>query len=773
VQPIFTARQHEEIMRVSKSSLLTGLQYLVPLAILFTCIVLRWQNVPVIDQLRLTVFDLYQQIAPRAYEDVGVRIVDIDERSLASEGQWPWPRTKLSELLYRVRANGALVVGFDMVFAEPDRTSPSRVIEDWPQSTERDRIAEMAKALPDHDQLFAQFIKGTGNVVTAVQLRNGEFDALPRQVGNFSAAGEAGRALSDFVPVLPSAARNLDIIESAATGNALVNVSPGQDGIVRRVPLMAAIDHEQPGIGKPVYPTLSLEMLRVLQNAPKTMLVRMSGASGSTRWTNSEGIASVRVGALTIPTDRAGYMWVHFTGHQKDRYLSATDILNGTVGTDILQNKMVLLGTSAAGLLDLRSTPLDRVIPGVEVHAEMLEQMLLEHFLTRPYWAAEVEMLVLLIVGMFFILAVPRLGAVWPAAIGLAIATSAIGISWWAYSDKLVLIDPLYPIVGLAAVYLATSSLGFMRTEGERRQVRAAFANYLSPALVAQLAEHPERLKLGGETRDMTLMFCDVRGFTAISEGFKSNPQGLTRLINRLLTPLTECILNREGTIDKYMGDCIMAFWNAPLDVENHVHNACDSALAMRRALRKLNDERKQEAEQANEPFLPLNVGIGINCGDCLVGNMGSDQRFDYSVLGDAVNLASRLEGQSKNYGVDVVLGEDVAKRVGDDFALIELDLITVKGKSEALHVFTLLGDKDMAGSAQFKIFADLHAAMLKAYRARNWDEAENLIAESQQASHDFAKLGDLYDLYTSRIALFRETPPPADWDGVFVATSK
>ncbi len=760
-------------MGLRKFGLMTGLQYIVPLAILFTCIVLRWQNVPVIDQLRLTVFDLYQQIAPRAYEDVGVRIVDIDERSLASEGQWPWPRTKLSELLYRLRANGASVVGFDMVFAEPDRTSPSRVIDDWPQSTERDRIAEMANALPDHDQLFAQFITGTGNVVTAVQLRNGEFDALPRQVGNFSAAGEAGRTLSDFVPVLPSAARNLDIIEAAATGNALVNVSPGQDGIVRRVPLMAAIDHDQPGIGKPVYPTLSLEMLRVLQNAPKTMLVRMSGASGSTRWTNSEGIASVRVGALTIPTDHAGYMWVHFTGHQKDRYLSATDILNGTVGTDILQNKMVLLGTSAAGLLDLRSTPLDRVIPGVEVHAEMLEQMLLEHFLTRPYWAAEVEMLVLLIIGMFFILAVPRLGAVWPAVIGLAIATSAIGISWWAYSHKLVLIDPLYPIVGLAAVYLATSSLGFMRTEGERRQVRAAFANYLSPALVAQLAEHPERLKLGGETRDMTLMFCDVRGFTAISEGFKSNPQGLTRLINRLLTPLSDCILNREGTIDKYMGDCIMAFWNAPLDVENHAQNACDSALAMRHALRKLNDERKQEAEQANEAFLPLNVGIGINCGDCLVGNMGSDQRFDYSVLGDAVNLASRLEGQSKNYGVDVVLGEDVAKRVGDDFALIELDLITVKGKSEALHIFALLGDKDMAASAQFKNFADLHAAMLSAYRARNWDEAENLIAKCQQASSDFAKLCDLYDLYTSRIALFKETPPPADWDGVFVATSK
>ncbi|MDG4718406.1 MULTISPECIES: CHASE2 domain-containing protein [Thalassospira] len=760
-------------MRLSKSGLSTGLQYLVPLAILFTFIVLRWQNVPVVDQLRLTLFDVYQQIAPRQYEDVGVRIVDIDEHSLEEQGQWPWPRTRLAQLLYKLRASGAVVVGFDMVFAEPDRTSPSRVIADWPQSPEQDQISELAKQLPDHDQLFAQFIAGTGNVVTAVQLRNGAFEALPRQVGNFSAAGEAGRVLSDFVPVLPSAAKNLDVIEGAATGNALINVSPEQDGIVRRVPLLAAIDDDQPVIGKPVYPTLTVEMLRVLQNAPKTMLVRMSGASGSARWTNSEGIASVRVGAITIPTDHAGNMWVHFTGHRPDRYLSATDILDGTIPAETLQNKMTVVGTSAAGLLDLRSSPLNRVIPGAEIHAEMLEQMLLEHFLTRPYWAAEIEMLSLLLVGLFFIIAVPRLGAIWPAIIGLGIIAGALGVSWWAYTDKLLLIDPLYPIVSLIAVYLATSSLGFMRTEGERRQVRAAFANYLSPALVEQLAQHPEQLKLGGETRDMTLMFCDVRGFTSISEGFKSNPQGLTQLINRLLTPLTECILDREGTIDKYMGDCIMAFWNAPLDVERHAHRACDSALAMFEALDVLNAERLEEANRDGQVFLPLNIGIGINCGECLVGNMGSEQRFDYSVLGDAVNLASRLEGQSKNYGVNIVLGEDTAQRVEEDFATLELDLIAVKGKTEAVHIFTLLGAGTLRSSDAFTTCQTLHVQMLDAYRSQKWDLAEDLIAKCREASRDVGALSELYDMYVERIATFREAPPPAEWDGVFVANSK
>ena len=763
-------------MRLTKQRLLTSLHYLVPLAILLTCIFLRWQDVPFVDQLRLSVFDTYQRISPRTYEDVGVRIVDIDERSLEELGQWPWPRTRLAGLLYRLRSAGAQVVGFDIVFAEPDRTSPARVVNDWPSGPKTDKIKALADNLPDHDALFAQFIRGTGQVVTAIQLTTKKIDELPRQIGNFSVAGEAGRTLSDFIPVLPGAAKNLDAIEDAASGNALVNVSPEQDGIVRRVPLLAAIDHELPAIGMPVYPTLSMEMLRVLQNAPRTMNVRMSGASGSERWTQSQGIEAIRVGAVTIPTDHAGHMWVHFTGHQTDRYISAADVMNDALPSGSLQNKVVLIGTSAAGLLDLRSTPLDRVLPGVEVHAEMLEQMILEHFLTRPYWAAEAETIALLILGLFFVLAVPRLGAIWPAVIGSSLALGAITFSWWAYSSQLLLIDPAYPLISLLAVYLATSLIGFMRTEGERRQVRSAFANYLSPALVEQLARHPDRLKLGGETRDMTLMFCDVRGFTAISEGFKSNPQGLTRLINRLLTPLTDCILRREGTIDKYMGDCIMAFWNAPLDVKNHAHQACESALAMRRALDELNTERQTEATNENIPFMPLNVGIGINCGDCLVGNMGSDQRFDYSVLGDAVNLASRLEGQSKNYGVDIVLGEAIAKRVEDDFAILELDLIAVKGKSEAVHIHALLGDANLKNSDGFALHRNAHQNMINAYRAQNWDEAKALLDQCREMSRptdNSGPLDGLYDLYEERIRLFRATPPPTDWNGVFVAISK
>lgn len=747
------------------------LHYGLPALLLAVALLLRWQDAPFLSQLQFNVFDTYQRIAPREYKDLGVRIVDLDDRSLEEVGQWPWPRTKLAELVYRLRQAGAVVVGFDIVFAEPDRTSPARVVESWPQVDGIEALKQQAAALPDHDGLFAQFMAGLGNVVTAVQLTDGGVNRLPRQIGNFSVAGEQGRNIADFVPVLPGAIANLPELEQAAAGNGLISVRPELDGVVRRVPLILALDRDLPMVGKPAYPTLSMEMLRVLQGAPRTMNVRLSGASGDLRWTSSEGVSAIRVGQVTIPSDGQGRMWVHFTGHRDDRYVSAADILAGRADMSLIAGHAVLLGTSAAGLLDLRSSPLNPVLPGVEVHAEMLEQMLDEHFLIRPYWVAEVEMLALLAVGLLLVLVTPRLGALWPAVIGVVLIGGAFAASWWAYRSQLMLVDPVYPALVTLAVYISTSLIGFLRTEGERRQVRTAFSTYLSPALVEQLADHPEKLTLGGETRPMSILFCDVRGFTTISEGFKTNPQGLTKLINRFLTPLTDQILKRSGTIDKYMGDCIMAFWNAPLDVPNHAELACESALAMFTALDALNVQRRAEAQEAGEIFLPLAVGIGVNSGDCVVGNMGSDQRFDYSVLGDAVNLASRLEGQSKSYHVGIVIGPDTARAASGRFAVLELDRIAVKGKNEAVDVFTLLGDSDLRNSLEFQDQADRHARLLKAYRAQHWDEAENL-AQSSIGVLDCVMDG-FYGMYLERIAEFRTHPPGMNWDGVYVAASK
>ena len=351
----------------------------------------------------------------------------------------------------------------------------------------------------------------------------------------------------------------------------------------------------------------------------------------------------------------------------------------------------------------------------------------------------------------------------------MALLGGLVGGAWHAWSAYGLLLDPFLPGVTLSAVFVVGLVGGYLRTDVDRKRIRGAFGRYLSPHLVDELARHPERLQLGGETREMTFLFCDVRGFTRISESLKDDPQALTRLVNRFLTPLTDEILQRGGTIDKYMGDCIMAFWNAPLDQPDHADRACDAALGMMAALERLNAERAAEAQAAGQPMIPLAVGIGLNSGHCVVGNMGSEQRFDYSVLGDPVNLAARLEGQSKNYGVDIVIGERT-RELAPDWATLELDLIAVKGKAEAVHIHTLQGTAERAASAEFQALAAAHDAMITAYRAADDDAARAALATCAEAAPELA---GLHALYAERIRALHVTPPPSDWDGVFVAKTK
>jgi adenylate cyclase len=314
---------------------------------------------------------------------------------------------------------------------------------------------------------------------------------------------------------------------------------------------------------------------------------------------------------------------------------------------------------------------------------------------------------------------------------------------------------------------MVSSLVSYLKSETERRQVRNAFTRYMHPKLVEELAKHPEKLRLGGETRPMTILFCDIRGFTTISEQFDAH--GLTQMINKFLTPMTGIIMDNRGYIDKYIGDCIMAFWNAPLDDRDHAVNACVSALSMHQRLAELGEVWEAEAKAEGRKYVPIHIGIGLNTGDCCVGNMGADQRFNYSVLGDDVNLASRLEGQSKPYGVGTVIGPRT-RELTPEFAALELDLIRVKGKTRPVRIFTLLGDPEMAESVEFKSHAGRHERLLAAYRSQKWDEAESLLAQCRQAD---LHLGKLYDLYAERISAFRQNPPGADWDGTYTATSK
>lgn len=727
-----------------------------PLAalVLITLLAARVYDPPPVESLRLRVFDAYQVLAPRVPPaERPVAIVDVDEASLAAFGQWPWSRTRMADICETLREAGAAIVAFDVIFSEPDRLSPPLLA-----STLRNLNAAARadlRAQPDNDAVFARAI-GTLPVVLGQTASGAPFpwagDAPPPQTG-IAVVG------TDFDPAaaligFPGLIRNLPILEQAAAGRGVFTISPERDGVVRRVPMVLRA-------AEAVVPTLSLEVLRVLTQAD-SILVR----------TDEQGVVSIRLPDFVLPTDPRGQIWVRFSPHDPGLYVSAKDLLDGRVPPERLRDKIVLVGTSAVGLLDHRTTPIDRSMPGVEVHAQQIETLLTGTNLILLNDALIVELCVTAAVSLGMIVSAPVLGAFTLLILGGIVASGLACVSWYLFTARGVLFDASFPLATTFLVYLVLVFTNYFREQAGRNRIRAAFGRYLSPDLVEQLAHSPERLRLGGEARRLTIMFSDVRGFTTISEFYKTDPTGLTALMNRFLTPLTNAILERKGTIDKYMGDAIMAFWNAPLDDAAHETNAAAAALDMLARMDALNETRRAEAEAGGYPVLPLDVGIGINTGPCVVGNMGSNLRFDYSVLGDPVNIASRLEGQSKYYGVKIILGSGTAEATRDSYAVLEIDLIRVKGKQEPERISTLVGDQELAASDRFAALSAQHAAMIEAYRARRWEDAR-AHAEGCRKRAAGLRIDGLYQLYVDRTETFMRDPPPEAWDGVYVAAGK
>ena len=573
------------------------LHYIVPFLLLLGIVAFR-VYVPVVGELQLKVFDVFMRAAPRIYEPQPVRLLDIDDESLARIGQFPWPRTVFAELIARLANMGAGLVVFDIVFAEPDRTSPANILPVWPSTPEIDALRAKSDGLPDHDAIFADIIGQAGNVIAGFVLSDVDSERAPAQKGSFATAGDDPKP---FIPSFSGAVVNLKPIEDAALGNGSFNLIAETDNIIRRVPLFVRL-------GDRLYPSLSAEALRLAQGA-RTFILKSSGASGETAFGESTGLNTIKIGRIEVPTDPLGRIWIHDTGTIPERYVSAWKVLDGSVDPQKIAGNIIIVGTSAAGLQDIRSTPLTAAAAGAEVHIQAIEQMLLGHFLERPDWAYGAEIIYLIVLGLILIVLIPRLGGGWSALLGLGAIVGVSYASWYLFTEQLWLLDPVIPSLAAITIFLASTLLNYLRTEAEKAQVRDAFSHYMSPALVEQLAEEPDRLVLGGEMRDMTLLFADIRGFTAISEQFKEDPQGLTQLINQFLTPMTDMILSRRGTIDKYMGDCIMAFWNAPLDDDQHAANGNDSALAMFTALEGVNAEIKQQAEDEGRKFFPINIG--------------------------------------------------------------------------------------------------------------------------------------------------------------------
>lgn len=755
-----------------------GLGVLIPLLMLLAAIALRMVDPPILVDLRHRVFDQYQTLQPRPYDPQwhqalqlpGVAIIDVDEASLARHGQWPWPRDLIARLLGQSYAQGAVAVAFDMVFAEPDRASLDGVVP------RLEGIAAYAGLREAYAQLRAQDPSLTSND----RFLADTLQQLPTVVLGFSFGGRegtppllkkgiviAGSAPFGVVPTYPGATANLPELEAAATGIGSFNVVPDRDGVVRRVPLAFALGTDP---AQAVwYPALAAELLRVVQGDDQSLRLKMADGAGEAALIGGgAAVTAARIGEIDIPTNAAGEVLLWDSGPRTERYLPAWKVLDGSLPPEAIAGKLLFIGTSAPGLLDLKATPVAAVVPGVEVHAQITEQILTQRFLHRPDYATGLELVFMAVLGLALIVVIQRSNAGWGAVLAVLAVAGAVIASWLAYSRLQWLYDPVYPALTVLGVYLVGSLINFARNEADKQQIRTAFGRYLSPALVEQLAQQPERLQLGGEQREMTLLFSDIRGFTTLSERF--DPQGLTCFINGFLTPMTEVILAERGTIDKYIGDCIMAFWNAPLDVPDHAAAGCRAALRMFERLERLNAELAARAEREQCAFHPIQIGAGLNTGPVCVGNMGSELRFDYSVLGDTVNLASRLEGQSKYYAVDIVIGEHTEAAIRGQFATLELDLIRVKGKTIPVRIHALLGGAELLASPEFRSHAERHGHMLTAFRSRQWTECEQLCDSLQQS---LPRIRGFYQLYLERIAEFRHAPPGADWDGVYAASSK
>ena len=727
-----------------------GYARLVCLALLIALAVLRVADPAPVQELRVRVFDTFQRIEPRVKTARPVTIIDIDEKSLAKYGQWPWPRTRIADMVINLSRLGAAAIALDVLFPEPDRLNPDAVADTmrYLDDATRSRL----RTLPSNDQILADAIKRARVVLgeTGIAEVNPDLDKTFPVTGIATLGEDPQPFMFDF----PGLLRNVKPLEEAAAGRGLLTIRTERDGIVRRVPMMLLAQGA-------MMPSLSFEILRVVTGTP-TIIVKSEAA----------GIKSVGVRGFEVPTDRNGQLWVHFARQDPSIYVSAADVLDNNIPVDKVDHKLVLIGTSAVGLNDIKTTPVSSAMPGVEIHAQVLEAALTKSLLSRPNSIIVVELLAAIVLGILVIIFAPMFGPVALVAIGALFATLVIGTSWYFYSQQRLLIDLTYPLLSTTAVYLTLIFSSFVREQRQRKQVRGQFAQYMSPVLVEQLAQSPERLVLGGEEREMTIMFSDVRGFTTISESYKHDPQGLTALMNRFLTPLTNAILARKGYIDKYMGDAIMAFWNAPLDDNQHELNACEAAIDMLERIDELNKLREQEAQDGGHAYFPLNVGVGLNTGIGVVGNMGSDLKFNYSVLGDSVNLASRLEGQSKEYGFPIIVGSKTALAVKEKFAILELDFIMVKGKKEPEVIYAIAGREDTAQSGRFQRLRNLTIEMLACYRSRDWVGALEAI-ERGRKTDDAHSLELLYNLYEARIRDYQENPPPEDWNGAFALLTK
>lgn len=685
---------------------------------------------PLVEAARLRMFDQLQRWAPRAAPaDSPVVIVDIDDDSLAEVGQWPWPRTVFARLVEELGRHGPRAIVFDVLFAEADRLSPpayARLLE--PVDA---RAAAILRTLPPSEEVMARALGRFPVVLGEAGAASVERRFSPGRdpPAGIAWLGEAQGAL----PVFPHGITALPALAAAASGLGLVTVPAEVDGVIRRAPTLAVV-------GGRVLPSLPLEAVRVALGAT-TLVVRGDG----------RGVRGVAVGGLSVPTDGDGRVWLRFTPRRGELYVPASQVLAGAVPAERVAGKIVLVGSSAVSLGDVKVTPVAGNTPGVEIQAQLIESILAGDLLRRPPTLVGAELALVLGVGLLLAWFGVRLpaGSFPPLLAGVLLAAGAV--TWLAYTGAGYLVDGTYPAFALAVLLFWLAMAKYIREETGRRTLRHAFGHYLSPVMVDRLIRNPVALALEGDRRPLTVLFSDIRDFTALTESYADDPEGLTRLLNRYFTAMTEEVLAQEGTIDKYIGDSIMAFWNAPLDDPQHARHACLAALRMVRRLERLNEELAAEAAATGAASAPLRAGIGIETGLCFVGNLGSAQRFNYSVIGDAVNVASRLEASSKVHGLPIIVGANV-RAACPELAFLPIGQVQLRGRRGASLIYALLGDETLAAEPHWPELVASHEALLRALSDRADPEA-SLARQRCESLAQQLGLGETYANFARRLA--------------------
>ncbi len=737
---------------------------------------------PIRINLQHSVFDEFNRRHPRQLKDEShkVVIIDIDEKSLEVIGQWHWPRDVMAQLTNSLKDKGAKVIAFDGVLAEEDRISPHILY--------RNLTPQQISALPDtmregghplnYDEIFAKAIRDSKIFITGFSFGRLDRDHnQPLDKKRILARSDVKDVFLNNSFFFEAAAVNLPIYSKAAAGNGSFMVRPDEGGIIRRVGMIFT-DRQA------VYPSLSLEVLRVAELGRKGT-VRLAAVPEENRGlidTNFRIIAGEKI----IPVESDGVLNAYYR-----HFCNEDDVAKNTKGCLVadyipaykfllpgyeqetrkaVEGKITLIGASAEGLKDLRSTALAPFLPGVEIHANIIEQVLTGEYLLRPSVTKGVEAIYILVAGLFFILLAPFIGVLVSVILCFVIIAFAVFGAYYAYVQHGLLIDPVYSSLAVLGIFIVSTILSYARAESRRKQIRSAFGMYVASDVMQDLEKNPEKLKLGGERRDLSVMFTDIRNFTGISEGL--SPEDLIQLMNDFLTKMSDIVMKHEGTLDKYIGDAMMCFWNAPRDVENHERKACRAALKMQDALEPINEKLREKANQQSTDPILLKAGIGVNAGPCAVGNMGSRQRFAYSALGDAVNIASRMEGQTKLYGVNVIIGQSVYEK-NTDFAVIELDKVRVVGKEKPITIYGLIGDEEHAAKEHFQNWLKAHKKMLQLYRARRFEEAATQIVTcSALVGPEYERLYTLYEKRV-RVLIRRKNSLPKEWDGTIDSSEK